>query len=100
MEIKIGQFQFFVLVALYVSGGAMLIIPAIAASEAGQDAWISILLSLLAGLALIPLYAKLNAKFPGQTIVQYSDHILGKIAGKTVSVIFLSTAFILCATLM
>lgn len=99
-DIKISNLQLFVVVSMFLSGGSMLILPSIAAAEAGVDAWISVIVSIGIGLLLIPLYVSLNAKFPNQSFIQYSGLILGKIGGVIVSLLFLASTFFLSAILL
>ncbi|MBN3524143.1 GerAB/ArcD/ProY family transporter [Paenibacillus apiarius] len=87
---KISTRELTIIVALYMVGSSILIIPSYLAAYAGQDAWISALLSIATGLAVLPLYIALGNKYPGKTLVQYMEDILGTWLGKAVSLFFLA----------
>ncbi|MDQ0883545.1 endospore germination permease [Peribacillus sp. V2I11] len=91
---KIGVRQFTILVFLFTIGGIILIIPSMLASEAKQDAWISAILALGIGVLVIPLYRALGSRFPDKSLVEYSEGILGKWLGKTISLLFCSYFFV------
>ncbi|WP_314304073.1 GerAB/ArcD/ProY family transporter [Brevibacillus parabrevis] len=82
--------QFFILVTLFVIGDAVLYVPSLTATSARQDAWISALIGWGEGFLLTSLYAALSLRHPNRTILQYSEDILGKWAGKAVAFLFLS----------
>ncbi|EPY04369.1 spore germination protein [Paenibacillus alvei TS-15] len=81
--------QLTILTALFIIGSAILIIPSSLAEEARQDGWLSALLSLGLGLLVIPLYSALCRRYPGQSIAEYCELILGKVLGKAVSLCFI-----------
>ncbi|MEW9672511.1 endospore germination permease [Ammoniphilus sp. 3BR4] len=91
---KIGVRQFTILVCLFTIGGIILIIPSILASEAKQDAWIAAILALGIGVLVIPLYSALGSRFPDMSLVEYSEEILGKWLGKTISLLFCTYFFV------
>lgn len=68
---------------------AILSIPGEAVTIIGQDAWIAMILAtaLAAILVFYPL-ADLGKRYPGKTIIQYSEDILGKYIGKFFGLIF------------
>jgi len=86
---KISPRQVMWLMVSFLLGSAILIIPAALAASARQDAWLSIILATLAGLGIIAVYTALALRFPGQNFIQYSQIILGKIAGKAVGLIMI-----------
>lgn len=65
----------------FLLGSSILLIPSAVASSAKQDAWVSMLISIVAGQAVIYNFASLSMMFPGKTFVQYSREILGKYLG-------------------
>ncbi len=94
---KIGVRQFTILVVLYTIGDAILILPAITAMEAKQDAWIVAILSLAVGLMVIPLFSAVGRLHPDLTLVQVNEKILGKWLGIVASLLFLSYCFLYAA---
>lgn len=97
---KIGVRQFTVLVILFIFGPAVLLIPSHLATEAKQDAWIASVLGVGIGMLLVWLYTTLGNRFPDMTLVEYSEQILGKWLGKTVSLLFFTFFFILAALIL
>ncbi|CAM4320397.1 spore germination protein [Paenibacillus alkaliterrae] len=97
---KIGVRQFTVLVTIFTIGSSILVAPAGLASEAKQDAWIAAILGVGVSMVFVWLYNTLGTRFPDMTLAEYSEHILGKWAGKIVSLLFVSYFFILAALLL
>lgn len=56
--------------------------PGLTALEAGRDSWIAPLLATLPGIYLTLIIATLGKRFPGQTLIQYLQAILGAWPGK------------------
>lgn len=96
---KIASRQFTFLATLYMIGSSILISPSILASEANQDAWIAAALTVACGLLVLPLYVALGSRFPSMTFAEYSEKLLGKWLGKTVSLLFLAGLPFMIATL-
>lgn len=69
---------------------AVFFLPGNAVHIVKQDAWISIILAALytALTVTAPLVA-LGGKYPGKTIVQYSENIMGKSLGKIFGLLFI-----------
>lgn len=78
--------------------------PPAFAAHAKQDAWISAILGVGIGLLLVILYNALGSSFPNMTLAEYSEKVLGKWIGKTVSLLFFSYFFLFlhlcCETLV
>jgi spore germination protein KB len=85
---KISVHQFTILVTLHLTGTSILIIPSLLAAEAKQDAWIAALLALGIMLCIAALYVSLGNRFSGMNFAEYMEVILGKWAGKAVSIWF------------
>lgn len=58
------------------------------ASEAKQDAWISILLGMAMALPMILVYARLIKLYPNKNLFEITEEVLGKIVGKIVILLF------------
>lgn len=97
---KIGVRQFTVLVMIFTIGSSILVAPAGLASVAKQDAWIAAILGVGMSMFFVWLYNTLGKQFPNRTLAEYSEQILGKWVGKTVSLLFVSYFFILAALLL
>lgn len=97
---KISVRQFTVMVILYTIGTSILIAPSGLAAVAKQDGWIASILGMGAGLISVLLYSVLGNRFPGKTLVEYSEQILGKWLGEALSLSFFSFVFLLAAFLL
>lgn len=90
---KISAFQMASLVYLWVLATAVLTIPGITAKFAERDMWLSPIFGSLIGFLTVFIMCKLHKYYPNQTIIQYSERILGKIPGKAMGFIFLFLIF-------
>lgn len=91
---KISIHQFTVLVILITIGDAILVLPAIVAKHANQDAWLSTIIALAFGLLIIYLFTAVGSLYPKLTLVEYNHKILGKWIGSIVSLFFLVYLFL------
>lgn len=92
--------QFRKLVSLFIIGPSIILLPAVLASEAKQDAWISSIVGLLAALLLVWLYNALGSRFPGKTLVELSKEICGRWLGTFISFLWFGYVFILSALIL
>ncbi|AGL00894.1 GerAB/ArcD/ProY family transporter [Desulfoscipio gibsoniae] len=79
---------------------AMLAVPAIAAVHARQDAWLSMLLATLLALPIAWVTASLGTLFPGKTLVEYTEDILGKWPGKLLGLLYLLWFIHICSIMI
>jgi len=86
---KISAFQMAIIMNPTIFATALLLVPAITARLAKQDLWLSPIWGSISGILAVCIASKLNKLYPEQTIIQYSEHILGKIAGKIVGLTFI-----------
>ncbi|MDQ7092950.1 endospore germination permease [Desulfosporosinus sp. PR] len=82
--------QVFYLMFYSIMSTAVLTLPVILGKNAPRDAWLDAILFLPFALLVAWLTAKLGSKFPSQTIVEYSQRILGKWLGLLCTVILLA----------
>ncbi|BFT72948.1 GerAB/ArcD/ProY family transporter [Paenibacillus sp. P36] len=78
---KITANQLGILLFSFIASTIILTIPGLMAMFAKQDAWISVLPSTTTGLLSIWVMTKLAKRYPGLTIIAYSQKILGKWLG-------------------
>lgn len=97
---KISIRQLKILSHLLCLGSTILIIPSPLSSEAKQDAWMSAILGVAMGLLLIMLYGALGRRYPNQSLMEYSEVILGKWIGKAVAIMYASFFFLLSAIIL
>lgn len=86
---KISLLHFAILVFMFTLGSAVLLLPSIVVSIAKEAAWISVLLSTIAGILFVAFWARLYKRYPRESIIQYSDRILGKWLGKVVGILYI-----------
>lgn len=60
-----------------------------------QDSWVAIILSFLASLLFMLVYATLNKWFPSKCLAEINEAVFGKIAGKIISALYLFYFFTL-----
>lgn len=68
---------------------AILFLPSIVGAEAKQDGWLSAIFATFVGLLVMLVVSTLGLRFPQQTIVEYSEIILGRFLGKIVGLVFI-----------
>ncbi|OZU90691.1 spore gernimation protein [Virgibacillus indicus] len=86
---RISTGQMVILLYPTVIATAILLVPGITGKFAGNDMWLSPIWASLAGCITILIMAQLHNRFPRQTIIQYSEEIIGKIPGKLIGFIIL-----------
>lgn len=86
---KISGRQFMAVLTMVRLVPVTLVFSMVTSASNPQDAWIA---SIISGVVAIPfamLIARLSLKFPGKTIIEYSQIILGPVLGKLVGLVFL-----------
>ncbi|WP_416825425.1 GerAB/ArcD/ProY family transporter [Ectobacillus polymachus] len=68
---------------------AILSVPSTTAKYAKQDLWISPIWDCAIGLLLVFILLQLHKLYPGENIIQYSEHILGRFIGKLLGIFYL-----------
>jgi spore germination protein KB len=86
---KISSRQAVLLLVSGILATGLLIFPSLITAVAGPDAWLAVGLASGVALVIILITVSLNTRFPGKTIVEYSEDILGKLLGKTVGAAFI-----------
>ena len=82
---KITSYQMALCVFPTVLATAILSMPAINHTYAGRDMWISPILGSSIGFITVWVLWRLHKQYPGETIFEYSRHIIGKTAGTCLS---------------
>lgn len=78
---KISNIQLAFMMYLMVGGTSILVVPSFTAAQAKQDMWISPVLGSVFGLLIVWLTWSLHRMFPGETLIQYVQRVLGKTLG-------------------
>ena len=84
---KIANRQLFFILFLARSTLKIAFLPVVTSADALQDAWISAILSFFGGALLVIAIGGLAVRFPNETMVQYSQKLLGKWPGKALSLL-------------
>lgn len=86
---KISASQMALMMYPAISATVLLLVPAITAKHAKQDLWLSPIWASLIGFLTVFIAHKLNSLYPKETIIEYSELILGKFLGKLLGAVFL-----------
>ena len=81
-SMKISGRQIFWMMFTFEVGQSLLLVILATIRTAKQDAWISILIAGGIGVALTFLATTLGSLYPKQTLIEFSQTILGKWLGK------------------
>ncbi|ULL13174.1 spore gernimation protein [Paenibacillus sp. H1-7] len=85
---KISAVQMGLMLYPTVLGTGFLVLPTLSSRYAGNDLWLASMLASLTGVIAIYAACRLHDHYPKQSIVQYSENIVGKIPGKILGVIY------------
>ncbi|QHT63306.1 endospore germination permease [Paenibacillus lycopersici] len=99
-EGKINLRQFTILTLLFSLGSSILIVPSGLTGVAKQDGWLGAILGVLGGMLLIGLYVALSNRYPGLSLVEYSEALLGAWLGKLVGLLYFSFYLLLASLVL
>jgi spore germination protein KB len=85
---KISAFQMGIMMYPTVLGTGFLALPTITAQYAKNDLWLTGIFASILGFITVYVVTRLYELYPRQTVIQYSERILGKIPGKLIGFIF------------
>ncbi|WP_055744228.1 GerAB/ArcD/ProY family transporter [Brevibacillus choshinensis] len=86
---KISASQLGMLLFLAVVASGVMWIPGITGKYAKNDLWLSPIWASLMGVITVFIAFQLHKMYPKQTVVQYSEEILGRLSGKLVSLVII-----------
>ncbi|MEH6948867.1 endospore germination permease [Bacillus sp. JJ634] len=86
---KISAVQMGMMIYSAIVTTAILYLPASIYDYAGKDLWLSPILSAILGCIPVYVVYQLHRLYPGDSIIQYSCSIVGKIGGKLIGAIIL-----------
>lgn len=72
-----------------VGATAVVSLPAVTAKSALRDAWLTPVVSAVSGIFVILLVTALGRRFPGKSLIEYTQDILGSWPGKAVGLLYL-----------
>ena len=79
---KISALQMAVMMYPTIVATAILSVPSIIAKYTKNDLWLSPIFASLIGYVTVYIAYKLHKLYPKQTVIQFSEQILGRFAGK------------------
>ncbi|SDY04540.1 spore germination protein KB [Evansella caseinilytica] len=86
---KLSNIQLFWMIAIMELGMTLVMTTTVSLQAAKQDAWISVFFAGCIALLIAFVATRLTLLFPDQTLVQFSEAILGKWIGKIIVLIYL-----------
>lgn len=86
---KISAGQMGLLMFFAISASAVTVIPGITGKYAQNDLWLSPIWASIIGYVTVYIAYRLHQLYPKQSIIQYSQTILGSFLGKVVSLFFI-----------
>ncbi|QCJ44602.1 spore gernimation protein [Bacillus sp. S3] len=86
---KISYLELALIMYATVIATAILYIPYVTAQHAKRDLWLSPIWGSLSGLLIVMIIVKLSRLFPGKTLIEYCELILGRTIGKILAFIYL-----------
>ena len=86
---KISSLQMAFMMYPTIVATAILSVPSITAKYAKNDLWLSPILASLIGYVTVYIAYKLHKLYPKQTVIQFSEQIIGRFAGKMFGFLFL-----------
>lgn len=87
-SMKISGSQIFWMMFTFEVGNSLLLTISSTIRSVKQDAWISMVIAGLVGIAITFLATKLSSLYPNQTMIEFSQTILGKWLGKLMMIPF------------
>ncbi|MFD0590250.1 endospore germination permease [Paenibacillus sp. GCM10027627] len=91
---KLSALQLGSIMYLTVIATSMMGAPSFAHNQAGNDMWMAPIVGSLPVFALIGILLSLHRLYPGKSLIQYSQDILGKWLGNAINVVFLLTCML------
>jgi spore germination protein KB len=79
---KISSLQMAIMMYPTIVATVIISVPAITAKYAHNDLWLSPLISSVNGYVTVYIAFQLHKFYPNQTVIQFSEKIMGRIAGK------------------
>ncbi|WP_078411029.1 GerAB/ArcD/ProY family transporter [Priestia abyssalis] len=86
---KISSLQMAVMMYPTIVATAVLGVPGISAHYAGNDLWLSPIWASLIGYVTVYIAYRLHKLYPNQTVIQFSEQIIGRFAGKILGFLYL-----------
>ncbi|MFC3040733.1 endospore germination permease [Virgibacillus xinjiangensis] len=95
---KISARQFTLLVFMYSLGTSIIVHPALTASFAGGNAWVTVITASIIGMGIIFFLNRVSSLQPEKNLFELAEFVLGKWAGRVVSLLILTYLLFLTST--
>ncbi|MCQ6277370.1 endospore germination permease [Bacillus sp. V3B] len=86
---RISALQMAIMMYITIVATSILFIPSITAKYAERDLWISPIWASFSGFFIVYITWQLHKLYPKDSLIEYSEHILGRIIGKVIGFIYL-----------
>ena len=83
---RISLYQLFCMVVTFIFGTSSILMSL---TIAGRNTWISMILAIIPAAVMVLVITGLAEKYPGMTLIEYAQALLGKIPGKIVGALYL-----------
>ncbi|GIM47649.1 germination protein [Collibacillus ludicampi] len=97
---KMSAFQMAIILYATVLATAILIVPSLTSRIAGRDLWLSPIWASLIGFFTVYVAIQLHKLYPGETIIQYCQHLLGSFPGKVIGFLYLISFVYFCGIIL
>jgi spore germination protein KB len=87
---KISSLQMAVMLYPAIIATSIISVPSIVAKYAKNDLWISPIFASVLGFVTVYIAYELHKLYPKQTVIQFSEQIMGRFVGKMISLFILS----------
>ncbi|MGO4886794.1 endospore germination permease [Anaerobacillus sp. MEB173] len=86
---KISAAQMAIMMHPTIIATGLLLVPAITAVKAERDMWVSPIWGSLVGFVVVCITYQLHKQYPNETVIEYSEHIVGRILGKVFGLLYI-----------
>ncbi|MGJ9384413.1 GerAB/ArcD/ProY family transporter [Salipaludibacillus sp. CF4.18] len=86
---KISSAQMALMMIPTIIATSLLLVPSMTGAKAGRDMWVSPLWASSIGFLVVFIAYQLHRHYPKETIIEYSEHIVGLIPGKVIGFLYL-----------
>ncbi|MDQ7092758.1 endospore germination permease [Desulfosporosinus sp. PR] len=87
---RISPHQFMILGAAVLMGTTFLPVASIVSGASGRDGWISVLPAFVLGVPYGLMVIAISSQYPGKNLLQVSEIVFGKWAGKVVGILYIA----------
>ncbi|NLV59348.1 MAG: endospore germination permease [Clostridiales bacterium] len=97
MQSSISNRQIFFLLLLTLTACTIISIPKVIAQRIGTGGWLSLMLTAALFALFAMVIVRMNSAFPGMTLFEYSQRIVGRVMAHVIAVYFILYFFLISA---